>query len=96
MTLLVKDTQVEDFFDRVRQVVREEIANNQNSKTESNPYDEWGGKEVAREVTGWSDSTIYKKLSRIPHAKQGGKLFFNRGQLLDFIKNGQRTKGGKR
>lgn len=92
MTFIINGTEVDDFFDRVRQIVQEEISNNQHNHSDRQ---EWGNISFASKILGLSPSTIYQRLDRIPHAKQGGKLFFNRGQLLDYLNDGQRGKGGK-
>lgn len=46
-----------------------------------------GGIEIAEEVTGLTRSTIYTKVSKneIVHMKKGGKLYFSRKALLEWI-----------
>lgn|GEM_PF-1941256 len=52
----------------------------------------WGNIDLAREVTGYSKSTIYIKCGKgeIPFVKQDGKLWFNRNDLLDWIGRGKK------
>jgi predicted DNA-binding transcriptional regulator AlpA len=46
-----------------------------------------GGIELAREVTGYSLRTIYKKikLNAMPHSKPNGKLFFSEVELRQWM-----------
>jgi hypothetical protein len=55
--------------------------------------DEIGGIELAREITGYSFATIYGLVSarKIPHSKQGKRLFFSKKDLTDWIKSGKRA-----
>lgn len=61
------------------------------------PPDETGGLALAREVTGLSNARIYALVSAraIPHAKRGNRLFFNRTELLTWIKQGSRAVEGQ-
>lgn len=65
-------------------------------RTPSSSADETGGLALAREVTGLSNARIYALVSAraIPHAKRGNRLFFNRAELLDWIKQGKRDEKG--
>lgn len=58
--------------------------------------DETGGLSLAREVTGLSNARIYALVSAraIPHAKRGNRLFFNRSELVAWIKQGSRAVEG--
>ncbi|GAB3935348.1 helix-turn-helix transcriptional regulator [Larkinella terrae] len=51
-----------------------------------------GGTELVKELTGYSDSTIYNKVSKneIPvHSREGGKLLFSEEQLREWISQGR-------
>jgi hypothetical protein len=50
--------------------------------------DEWGGVPLAQEVLKLAESTIYSNIHLIPHQKRHGRLYFNRGQLLDYLAGG--------
>lgn len=65
--------------------------------TPTAPPDETGGLALAREVTGLSNARIYALVSAraIPHAKRGNRLFFNRSDLLNWIKQGSRAVEGQ-
>lgn len=79
----------------VRQLFRDELENlfvekrigEQEIKT-----DEIGGIDLAIELTGLAKPTIYSLCSerKIPHSKQGKRLYFSRQDLLEWIKNGKR------
>ncbi len=79
----------------VRQLLREELesffAENQPgaSRVET---DEISGIDLAVELTGLAKPTIYGLVSerKIPHSKQGKRLYFSRQELLDWIKDGKR------
>jgi len=49
-----------------------------------------GGLELASEVTGFQPQTLYKYVQdrKIPFMKKGGKLFFSRSDLENWIKEG--------
>lgn len=55
--------------------------------------DEVGGVELARKITGYSTPTIYSLVSnrKIPHSKQGKKLFFSKKELIAWINSGKRS-----
>lgn len=56
------------------------------------PPDEIGGVELAEVITGLARPTIYSLASqrKIPHSKQGKKLYFSRFELTEWIKAGRR------
>jgi excisionase family DNA binding protein len=86
-------TQISD--SEIRQLFREELENFfaakqlTDGKTES---EEIGGIDLAIEITGLAKPTIYSLVSerKIPHSKQGKRLYFSRQDLLEWIKNGKR------
>jgi excisionase family DNA binding protein len=86
-------TQISD--DEIRQLFREELENffaeNRVGKNEAKT-DEIGGIDLAIELTGLAKPTIYSLCSerKIPHSKQGKRLYFSRQDLLEWIKNGKR------
>lgn len=59
------------------------------------PQREISGIEMAVEITGMSKATIYSKVAKeeIPFIKRGGRLYFERTKLIDWIKAGR--KGGE-
>lgn len=56
------------------------------------PADEIGGLDLAVEVTGLARRTIYKLTHRreIPHRRVGGRLYFRRSELEQWIDAGRR------
>lgn len=52
---------------------------------------ELGGLDLAVEVTGLQPRTIYKKchFKAIPHSKKGGRLYFRRSELEQWIAEGR-------
>lgn len=54
--------------------------------------DEIGGIELAIKITGKAKPTIYSLVHsrKIPHLKQGKKLYFSRRELTDWLKSGKR------
>ena len=54
--------------------------------------DETGGIDLAHQVTGLSNARIYALVSarEIPHAKRGNRLYFNRAELTEWIRQGRR------
>jgi len=67
------------------------------SSQPQNPVPDIGGLEVALEVTGLEKQTIYGHTSKktIPYDKRGGKLYFSREALLQWIKSGRRDEKKK-
>lgn len=79
----------------VRQLFRDELENFFVEKRIGEPeikIDEIGGIDLAIELTGLAKPTIYSLCSerKIPHSKQGKRLYFSRQDLLEWIKNGKR------
>lgn len=62
------------------------------SRTKEAPADEIGGLELAEAITGLSRSTLYKKTHRreIPHRHVGGRLYFRRAELEEWLDAGRR------
>lgn len=56
------------------------------------PTDEIGGLDLAMEITGLARRTIYKLTHRreIPHRRVGGRLYFRRSELEQWIDAGRR------
>lgn len=54
--------------------------------------DRIGGIELAIEITGLAKPTIYSLVStrKIPHSKQGKRLYFSRRELLEWLAAGKR------
>lgn len=63
-----------------------------NSRLNEKAADEIGGVDLAVEVTGLARRTIYKRTHRreIPHRRVGGRLYFSRTELLQWIDAGRR------
>jgi len=62
------------------------------SRTNEKPAEEIGGLDMAVKITGLARRTIYKRTHRreIPHRRVGGRLYFKRSELLEWIENGRR------
>jgi excisionase family DNA binding protein len=60
--------------------------------TRANSAPDIGDVKLAEEVTGLAKQTIYQMVSarRIPHRKQGRRLYFSRTELLAWIASGKR------
>lgn len=56
------------------------------------PTDELGGLELAVKITGLARRSIYKLTHRreIPHLKRGGRLYFRKSELEQWIESGRR------
>lgn len=54
---------------------------------------EIGGLALAQEITRLSQARIYALVSmrQIPHSKKGNKLYFNRAELISWVKAGKRN-----
>ncbi len=54
--------------------------------------EELGGIDLAIELTGLAKPTIYGLVStrKIPHSKQGKRLYFSRQELTDWLRQGKR------
>ncbi len=86
-------TQISD--EEIRQLFREELENffaEKRFADEKSKSEEIGGIDLAIELTGLAKPTIYSLCSerRIPHSKQGKRLYFSSQELLEWIKNGKR------
>jgi hypothetical protein len=56
--------------------------------TENNQPDRYEcGVQVACEELGTKPPTVYSNIDNIPHRKLHGKLYFNRAELQEYIKN---------
>ena len=76
----------------IRDVVDEALASFfTNHQPQQPKTEEFGGIDLAVEVTGYAKPTIYSKVSSgsIPHSKRGRKLFFNKTELLEWIESGK-------
>lgn len=79
----------------VRQIFRDELENFFAEKqigTKQTETDEVSGINLAIELTGLAKPTIYGLVSerKIPHSKQGKRLYFSRQELTDWLKQGKR------
>ncbi len=79
----------------VKQLFRDELENFFAEKqigAKLNETDEVSGIDLAIELTGLAKPTIYGLVSerKIPHSKQGKRLYFSRQELLEWIKDGKR------
>ena len=66
-----------------------QVLNNQNKVQLIEP-DRLGGLELAQEITGLKKNTIYNFVhyNKIPFTKKGGKLYFSKKELENWIKQG--------
>jgi len=62
------------------------------SRTNEKPTDEIGGVDLAMQVTGLARRSIYKAthFRTIPHRRVGGRLYFRRTELEQWIDAGRR------
>ena len=79
----------------VRELFRDELENFFTGKRIGEPgprTEEIGGIELAIEITGLAKPTIYGLVSerKIPHSKQGKRLYFSRQELTEWLKQGKR------
>ncbi len=78
----------------IRAAVRDELAAFFSSYQFQPPSDtdEIGGIDLAIEITGLAKPTIYSLVSerKLPHSKQGKRLYFSRQELTDWLKQGKR------
>ncbi len=86
-------TQISDA--EIRQLFREELENffaEKKFSDEKGKKEEIGGIDLAIEITGLAKPTIYGLVSerKIPHSKQGKRLYFSRQELTDWLKQGKR------
>ena len=63
-----------------------------NRRTNEKPADEIGGVDLAMQVTGLARRSIYKAthFRTIPHRRVGGRLYFRRSELEQWIDAGRR------
>lgn len=45
------------------------------------------GVKVAMEELNWKSQTCYQNVDKLPHRKLHGKLYFNRAELQEYIRN---------
>jgi hypothetical protein len=50
-----------------------------------NKYEQ--GVKVAMEELNWKEQTVYQNIDKLPKKKLHGKLYFNRAELQEYIKN---------
>ena len=74
-----------DEIKSLRELVETHISTPTIPTPDTNKYE--CGVHVAEEVTGLKRQTIYQRIERIPHRKIHGKLYFNRAELQEYIKN---------
>ena len=81
------ELRLSDLVDFANYLLDEKSKSNDNTI----PKPDIGDIRIAREVTGLSDSTIYAKVWKreIPFMKMGGKLFFSRKDLTQWIQSGK-------
>jgi hypothetical protein len=77
------------FFDDLRAVIRCEV---KLAAGLLGAAPEVGGIGLAQEVTRLSKARIYALVSArdIPHSKRGNRLYFNRGELIEWVSAGKR------
>jgi hypothetical protein len=73
----------EEFKNQIRQLLEASMLDKKDE------IDDWGGIELAMEVTKLKKQTIYGLTcgEKIPHYKKGKKLYFSRSELLIWIKS---------
>ncbi len=79
----------------VRQLLRDELESffaEKHRGAKQIETDEISGIDLAIELTGLAKQTIYGLVSerKIPHSKQGKRLYFSRQELTDWLKQGKR------
>lgn len=79
----------------IKQFLREELENffaEKQFADEKVKGEEIGGIDLAIEITGLAKPTIYGLVSerKIPHSKQGKRLYFSRQELIEWLKQGKR------
>lgn len=79
-------------IDDIARAIRNELRGYFEQQEEKEREDEFGGIELAIELTGLAKPTIYGLVSerKIPHSKRGKKLYFSRKELLVWLTNGKR------
>jgi predicted DNA-binding transcriptional regulator AlpA len=80
--------------EEIRAAVRDELTDffASNQLDPRPELEEFGGVELASKITGKAVATIYDLVSKrkIPHSKQGKKLYFSKKELLAWIQSGKR------
>ncbi len=57
-------------------------------KQENNQIDRYEqGVKVVMEELNWKEQTVYQNIDKLPKKKLHGKLYFNRAELQEYIKN---------
>ncbi len=46
-------------------------------------------------LLGIAEKTLYSNISKIPHLKRHGRLYFRREELIDYLESGRVKGGGK-
>jgi predicted DNA-binding transcriptional regulator AlpA len=89
-TSIIIGADYNQFMADLRAIVRHECT--QVLATQTAHIADVGGLALAKEITGLSESRIYALVSarQIPHSKRGNKLYFNRADLLAWVKVGDR------
>jgi ABC-type metal ion transport system substrate-binding protein len=81
-----------DLLNEFRAIVKDEVATLTTTATPVPDADRWEqGVKVAVEEMGIKPQTVYQQISKLPHRKLHGKLYFNRVQLRAYIER----EGGK-
>ncbi len=85
---------IENRFDSLEQSIDELKKLFSGNANETSTKD-MGGVEVATDETGLSTHSIYRLVCerKIPHSKKGGRLYFSRKALRNWIAQGERKEG---
>jgi hypothetical protein len=60
----------------------------ESGKQEDNQIDKYEqGVKVAMEELNWKEQTVYQNIDKLPKKKLHGKLYFNRAELQEYIRN---------
>lgn len=62
-------------------------AQNPNNPSIENPERYEQGVKVAMEELNWKEQTVYQNIDKLPKKKLHGKLYFNRQELQEYIRN---------
>ncbi len=90
--ILFSPVKLSELGNLIEASVRKVFETTHPSKTESKVESDLLDIRQASEFLGLAVPTLYAKVSerKIPHSKQGKKLFFSREQLNAWVKSGQR------
>lgn len=77
-------TNLEGLTLEILQLLRSTTPHTSDSSTDETPLDV----AQAADFLNVSKQTIYQNISRIPHRKRHGKLYFFRPELTDYLNNG--------